>query len=151
MYKSFDSTPNKIKKLWDESLKQESQIPDDNIIIFSDKYLEKAIHRFIIIQDEDINWSGTYYLVDFPEWAIPMLRPVAFFSLTGDGFDANLVDFSGGAEISLTYLINKLGTNSYVFKYEANTDASFDGLLLANVYLYFINNRNYELTNKAKK
>lgn len=156
-YEPF-SSKRKVEKLWNKSVEEEQTIDNlpNKTIVFRQEHFQKRMTIIPILKNEPINWSGESILVGFPEQFIPMIKPVGYFSVPGDGFNMDLIDFSGGAEISFTYWFNKRSSDVYSFQFNIETDASLvqnetDVPLLANVSLYIINNLNYDNIIKAKQ
>lgn len=144
-FKSFDTTKRKMFVLWEEAQKQEKDIEllkSENIVLHSE-HITKNIVKIPVLVDAINNWSGEVELNGITDWMIPMIKPIGYFSTT-DGFDAEEVDFSGGAEIRLFYSFKKIGENLYKFIFELDTDASADFPLFANLYLYIRNDREYD-------
>lgn len=152
-HKSFRVEKKKTKILWEDSVAQENQVdnlPKDSIVFTSEHY-NKKVSIFPLLVDSPIIWNGSFIIENLPEWMIPMLHPIGYFSVPGDGFDASTIDFSGGADVSFDWWLNKIGENTYVFQFNLDTDGSFDAALLANVYLYIINDRVFEQIVKGKE
>lgn len=143
-YKS-DSENHKLNKLWDSSLKSFNSIKNSKIekidVLKYSSTNYKPLITIPLVEDITVNWFGNYELINFPDWALETIHPVAFFRILNQGIDSNQIEIFDG---KFHYWFHRLTENSYTFRFVA--DISIDtvedyGL---TVQLKFLNNRIYD-------
>jgi len=143
-YKS-DSNNRKLNKLWNDSNKSFTDIKNYKIEkIDVQKYSTtnyKPIVTIPLVEDISFNWFGSFELINFPDWAIETLHPIAYFRILNQGIDADEIEIFDG---TFHYWFHKLTDNTYFFRFVA--DISIDTLedYGLTVKLTFLNNRIYD-------